>query len=74
MDKTSTTNGSADYSQEATCELIKVAGLLNTEEWDTVRCYLQGLQSDVNDDVVKRIVRFSKNYNEKKFTGENIIC
>jgi len=74
MDKTSTTNGSADYSQEATSELIKVAGLLNTEEWDTVRCYLQGLQSDVNDDVVKRIVRFSKNYNEKKFTGENIIC
>ena len=71
MDRTSTIYGSQqNFLENAENELIKLAGLLDGEEWDAVRYYLKGLQGDVDDEVIKRIVDFSKKYNEKSLTKE----
>lgn len=61
MKRTFTMNGSQQFSENAENELIKLAGLLDGDDWEAVRYYLEGLQSDVNDDVIQRIVEFSKN-------------
>ena len=71
MNSTSTLDGSSKFSEEAENELIKLAGLLEGEEWEAVRYYLKSLQSDVNEDVIKRIVNYSKKYNEKNMAREN---
>jgi hypothetical protein len=63
--------GSTKFSDENENELIKLAGFLESEELEAVGCYLKGLQSDVNDDVVRRIVDFSKNYTVKNPAKEN---
>ncbi len=63
MNRTFTLYGSTKFSNDSENELIKLAGFLETEELEAVRYYLKSLQSDVNDDVVRRIVDFSKNYN-----------
>ena len=65
MDRTFTMYGSTRFSDENESELIKLAGFLESEELEAVGYYLKGLQSDVNDDVVRRIVDFSKNYTRK---------
>jgi hypothetical protein len=62
MDRTSTMNGSTKFFDENENELIKLAGFLENEELEAVGFYLKGLQCDVNDDVVRRIVDFSRNY------------
>ncbi|MBN2482477.1 MAG: hypothetical protein JXB19_12115 [Bacteroidales bacterium] len=72
MNETSTQDGSLKFSEETENEFIKLAGLLDGEEWEAVMYYLKGLQSDVNDDVIRRIVSFSKNYNEKNIARENV--
>ena len=72
MDRTSTINGSEKFSENTENELIKLAGLLNGEEWEAVRYYLGSLQSDVNDEVIKRIVNYSKNYKGMKMAGEKV--
>ena len=72
MNRTFTTNGSSNFSEETENEFIKLAGLLDSEEWEAVRYYLKSLQSDVNDEVIKRIVDFSKKYNEKNVAKENV--
>ncbi len=72
MDKHATKNGSATLSDENENELIKLAGLLNTDEWEAVRHYLKSLQSDVDNKVIQRIVDFSKNYNEKSHSKEKV--
>ncbi|MBN1158649.1 MAG: hypothetical protein JXA61_04650 [Bacteroidales bacterium] len=72
MNETSTRKGSLKFSEETENEFIKLAGLLDGEEWEAVMYYLKGLQSDVNDDVIKRIVSFSKKYNEKSVARENV--
>jgi hypothetical protein len=71
MNRTFTINGSTKFSDESENELIKLAGFLESEELEAVGYYLKGLQSDVNDDVVRRIVDFSKNYSKKDPAREN---
>jgi hypothetical protein len=51
MDRTFTTDVSEKFSESAETELIKLAGLLDGEEWEAVKYYLSSLQTDVNDDV-----------------------
>jgi hypothetical protein len=71
MNRTSTLYGSTKFSDDNENELIKLAGFLESEELEAVEYYLKGLQSDVNDDVVRRIVDFSRNYSMKKPAKEN---
>ena len=71
MNRTSTLYGSTKFSDENENELIKLAGFLESEELEAVGYYLKGLQSDVDDDVVKRIVDFSRNYSMKNPAKEN---
>lgn len=71
MNRTFTLYGSTKLCDDSENELIKLAGFLESQELEAVGYYLKGLQSDVDDDVVRRIVDFSKNYsrnfrNEKK--------
>jgi len=54
--------GSTKFSDDSENELIKLAGFLESEELEAIGYYLRGLQSDVDDDVIRRIVDFSKNY------------
>jgi hypothetical protein len=55
--------GSTKFGGDSENELIKLAGFLESEELEAVGYYLKSLQSDVDDDVVRRIVDFTKNYN-----------
>lgn len=71
MKRTSTLNGSTKFSDDNENELIKLAGFLESEELEAVEYYLKGLQSDVDDDVVRRIVDFSRNYTMKNPAKEN---
>lgn len=64
-------HGSTKFSDENENELIKLAGFLESEELEAVGHYLKGLQRDVNDDVVRRIVDFSRNYTQKNPAKEN---
>jgi thioredoxin-related protein len=73
MDRTSTLHGSTRFSNENESELIKLAGFLDSEEFEAVSFYLKGLQNDVNDDVVRRIVDFSRNYTQRNLTKENVV-
>ena len=73
MNRTSTMHGSNKLSDENENELIKLAGFLESEELEAVELYLKSLQNDVNDEVVKRIVDFSKNYNKKNPARENVV-
>jgi hypothetical protein len=71
MNRTSTMYGSTKFSDDNENELIKLAGFLESEELEAVGYYLKGLQSDVDDEVVRRIVEFSKNYGRKNPVKEN---
>lgn len=73
MNRTSTLYGSTKFSDDNENELIKLAGFLESEELEAVGYYLKGLQSDVNDDVVKRIVDFSRSYNAKNPAREKMV-
>jgi hypothetical protein len=70
MNRTFTAYGSTKFSDDSENELIKLAGFLENEELEAVGYYLKGLQSDVNDDVVRRIVDFSRNYTMKNPSRE----
>jgi hypothetical protein len=72
MNRTFTNHGSSKLSDESENELIKLAGFLESEELEAVELYLKSLQSDVNDEVVKRIVDFSKNFNRTNPAKENV--
>jgi len=71
MNRTFTISGSTKFSDNSENELIKLAGFLESEELEAIGFYLKGLQSDVDDDVVRRIVDFSKNYSKKNPAREN---
>jgi hypothetical protein len=70
MNRTFTMHGSTRISDENENELIKLAGFLDSEELKAIGSYLKSLQSDVNDDVVRRLVDFSKNYAKKNSAKE----
>lgn len=72
MDRTFTTDVSEKLSESAETELIKLAGLLDGEEWEAVKYYLSSLQSDVNDDVIKRVVTYSRNFREIKMKSARV--
>jgi len=72
MNRTFTLNGSTKFSNDSENELIKLAGFLETEELEAVGYYLKGLQSDVDDTVVRRIVDFSRNYTMKNPEREKV--
>jgi hypothetical protein len=55
-------DGSTKLADDSDNELIKLAGFLESEELEAIGHYLKGLQSDVDDNVVRRIVDFSRNY------------
>jgi hypothetical protein len=71
MNRTFTMNGSTKFSEDCENELIKLAGFLESEELEVIGSYLKGLQTDVNDEVIKRIVDFSRNYARKNPAREN---
>lgn len=71
MNRTFTMYGSTNFSDDSENEIIKLAGFLESEELEAVGYYLKGLQSDVDDDVVRRIVDFSKNYAKKPKKEKN---
>jgi hypothetical protein len=73
MNRTSTLYGSTKFSDESENELIKLAGFLESEELEAVGYYLRGLQNDVDDNVVKRIIDYSKNYTRKDPARENVV-
>jgi hypothetical protein len=64
-------DGSTKFSDESENELIKLAGFLESEELEVVGSYLKSLQNDVDDDVIRRIVDFSRNYTRKNPAREN---
>ena len=71
MNRTFTMYGSTKFSDDSENELIKLAGFLESEELEAIGYYLKGLQSDVDDDVVRRIVDFSKNYTQNPKKEKN---
>jgi hypothetical protein len=71
MNRTFTMDGSTKFSDESENELIKLAGFLESEELEVVGSYLKSLQNDVDDDVIRRIVDFSRNYTRKNPAREN---
>ena len=71
MNRTFTMDGSTKFSDESENELIKLAGFLESEELEVIGSYLKSLQNDVDDDVIKRIVDFSRNYSRKDPAREN---
>jgi hypothetical protein len=73
MNRTSTLYGSTKFSDESENELIKLAGFLESEELEAVEYYLRGLQNDVDDNVVKRIIDYSRNYTRKDPARENVV-
>jgi hypothetical protein len=64
-------DGSTKFSDESENELIKLAGFLESEELEVIGSYLKSLQNDVDDDVIRRIVDFSRNYARKNPAREN---
>lgn len=62
MERTSTMIGSTKFSKDSENEIIKLAGFLESDELEAVEYYLKGLQNDVGDEVIKRIIDFSRNY------------
>jgi hypothetical protein len=64
-------DGSTKFSDESENELIKLAGFLESEELEVIGSYLKSLQNDVDDDVIRRIVDFSRNYTRKNPAREN---
>lgn len=72
MNRTFTLHGSTgSFSDEKESELIKLAGFLENEDLELIENYLDNLQTDVRDEVIDRILNFSKNWNTEKARNEN---
>jgi len=74
MKRISTFYGSTgSFSEEKENELIKLAGFLENEDLESIENYLDGLRTDVSDEVINRILDFSKQWNKKKTRSENAV-
>ena len=74
MKRTSTLNGSTgSFSDEKENELIKLAGFLENEDLESIEKYLDGLKADVSDEVIQRILDFSKKWAKAKARNENAL-
>jgi hypothetical protein len=74
MKRTSTLYGSTgSFSDEKENELIKLAGFLGNEDLESIENYLNGLETDVRDEVIQRILDFSKKWAKAKARNENAL-
>lgn len=74
MNKTFTTHGSTgSFSDEKENELIKLAGFLENEDLESIENYLDGLKADVSDEVIQRILDFSRKWSKAKARNENAL-
>ena len=66
MKRSSTLYGSTgSFSDEKENEFIKLAGFLETEDLESIENYLDGLEADVSDEVIQRILDYSKKWANK---------
>jgi hypothetical protein len=73
MNKTLTFYGSTgSFSDEKENEFIKLAGFLETEDLESIENYLDNLKTDVRDEVIDRILDYSKHCTNKKTRNENV--
>jgi hypothetical protein len=74
MKRTSTLYGSTgSFSDEKENELIKLAGFLENEDLESIENYLDGLKVDVRDEVIQRILDFSKKWAKAKARNEDAL-
>jgi hypothetical protein len=72
MNRTFTLHGSiGSFSDEKENELIKLAGFLENEDLESIENYLDNLKTDVRDEVINRILDFSKKWTSEKSRNEN---
>ena len=72
MNRTFTLHGSTgSFSDEKENELIKLAGFLENEDLESIENYLDNLKTDVRDEVINRILDFSKQWTTEKARNEN---
>jgi len=73
MNRTFTLHGSTgSFSNEKENELIKLAGFLENEDLESIEHYLDNLKTDVRDEVISRILDFSKKLTNEKARNENV--
>ncbi|MBN1414588.1 MAG: hypothetical protein JW973_05770 [Bacteroidales bacterium] len=73
MNRTFTLHGSTgSFSEEKENELIKLAGFLENEDLESIEHYLDNLKTDIRDEVIDRILDYSKKWNNKKIHHENV--
>ena len=66
MNRTFTLHGSTgSFSDEKENELIKLAGFLENEDLESIENYLNNLKTDVRDEVINKILDYSKKWNNK---------
>jgi len=74
MNRTFTLHGSTgSFSDEKENELIKLAGFLDNEDLELIEHYLDNLQTDVRDEVITRILDYSKQWSKIKSRSENAV-
>jgi hypothetical protein len=72
MNRTFTLYGSTgSFSDEKENEFIKLAGFLENEDLEAIENYLDNLKTDVRDEVINRILDYSKKWTRDKARNEN---
>ncbi len=73
MNKTFTFCGSTgSFSDEKENEFIKLAGFLDNEDLESIENYLDSLKTDIRDEVIERIIAYSKQWSGRRFRNENV--
>jgi hypothetical protein len=73
MNRTFTLCGSTgSFSDEKEDEFIKLAGFLKNEDLESIESYLDNLKTDVRDEVIEKIIAYSKQWSKRKFRNENV--
>ncbi|MBN2273571.1 MAG: hypothetical protein JXR41_11265 [Bacteroidales bacterium] len=74
MNRTFTLHGSTgSFSDEKENEFIKLAGFLENEDLESIENYLDNLKTDVRDEVIDRILDYSKQFAKSKTRNENVL-
>jgi len=74
MKRSSTLYGSTgSFSDEKESEFIKLAGFLENEDLESIENYLDGLEADVSDEVIQRILDYAKKLAKAKARNENAL-
>ena len=73
MNRTFTLHGSTgSFSDEKESELIKLAGFLENEDLESIENYLDNLKTDVRDEVINKILDYSKQWTHNKIRSEDV--